>query len=425
MPRGPRLRRAVGGPHARSPTAFAPFTSSADGVPVGLRALLGVFLLAAVLAVVAALANPDGGQARGAPSGEPQPEHHLRIEQRRAHVPAARAARAGRLRFGIYPGGGAGLVHATGTARPEDPVLRLAALRRLRGDRALVLHVYSSWSGDVDPREAVARALAEVRHYAAAGFAVEPVIRYRPAGGGGPSDVARFATHVRAVSRELARHRTVVSVQITNEANVPGAPDAADGAYAAVRPALVRGVVAAHDQLRAAGRTDVRVGFNWAASGSVGPDVAFWRDLRRLGGRRFLAAVDWVGVDLYPGTWSAGGDDPAAVRDELERVLRYLRRTALPATGLSRDVDLHISENGFPTGAGRDEAQQAILLRTAIETIHALRSVHGVTDYRWFDLRDSISGRPEPEHGYGVLRDDYTEKQGFGVLADLVRRLGR
>lgn len=398
-------------------------------MPVALRTLLAALLLGAVLAVLTALGVPDGVQARSTSSGDPRRTHDLRVEQRRAHAPAAprgRAARTGRLRFGIYPGGGVGLVHAQGAPRPEDPALQLDALRRLRGeDRELVLHLYSAWSGDVDPREEVARALAEVRRYTAAGFAVEPVIRYRPAGGGGPSDVARFATHVRAVTRGLARHRGVVAVQITNEANVPGAPDAADGAYAAVRPALVRGVLAAHEQLRAARRTDIRIGFNWAASGSAGPDVRFWRELRGLGGRRFIAAVDWVGVDIYPGTWSAGGDDPVAVRAELGRVLRYLRRTALPAAGLSRDVDLHISENGFPTGALRDEARQAVLLRTAIETIDRLRTVHGVTDYRWFDLRDSISGRPEPEHGYGVLRDDYSEKAGFGVLADLVRRLGR
>jgi len=393
------------------------------------RRLRRLLVLAALLLVAAPPTGGDPGapaaaQAAAAKHDPPPRSHHARIEQRRAHAPRvrrARAARSGRLRFGIYPGGGAGLVHATGAARPEDPVLRLDALRRLRGDRQLVLHLYSSWTGDVGEQEAVDRALAEVRHYAAAGFAVEPVLRYRPARG---ADVAGFTAHVRAVGRELAAHRAVVAVQITNEANVPGAPDAADGAYPEARAALVRGVVAADQELRAARRADVRVGFNWAAAGDPGPADAFWRDLRRLGGRRFVAAVDWVGVDVYPGTWSGEGDHPRAVRAELERVLRLLRRTALPAAGLGPDVDLRISENGFPTGAARDEARQAMLLREAITTVDRLRTTYGITDYRWFDLRDAITGRPELEHGYGVLRDDYGEKPGFAVLAELIRRLG-
>ena len=250
----------------------------------------------------------------------------------------------------------------------------------------------------------------------------EVVLRYRPDPSLREGDaVAAYVRFVRDAVRHLAGSRNVVGVQITNEANVPGQPDASDGAYAGVERALVHGARAAKRETRRARRTDIEVGFNVAAHAST----SFWRRLRTEGGPSFGRAVDWVGVDLYPQTWtSTGKRGPKAAAAAMRAELRRLRRVALPIAGIPRRAKLHVTENGFPTGPSRDEAEQAELLTAAIEAVAAVRRKYGVSDYRWFGLRDANSSAASFEAQYGVLRDDYTPKAGFRALRDLIARLG-
>lgn len=89
------------------------------------------------------------------------------------------------------------------------------------------------------------------------------------------------------------------------------------------------------------------------------------------GGRRFADAVDWVGVDRYPGTWGpALGAGP--LEDEVAGfvgdALRHMRQDWLPQAGLDASVALHVSEAGYPTGNGRSEETQARLPRRSCET---------------------------------------------------------
>jgi hypothetical protein len=221
--------------------------------------------------------------------------------------------------------------------------------------------------------------------------------------------------------RHLAHARNVVGLQITNEANVPGQPEASDGDYAEVERALVHGVRAAKREARRVRRLDIEVGFNVAAAAPK----AFWHRLRDQGGPSFARAVDWVGVDLYPQTWtSTGRRGPRAAAAAMRGELRRLRRVALPIAGIPRRARLHVSENGFPTGPTRSESEQAELLAAAIEAVAAVRRRYGVSDYRWFGLRDANSSEPSFEAQYGVLRDDYTPKAGFDALRELIERLG-
>jgi hypothetical protein len=342
-----------------------------------------------------------------------------------AGVPTAAAApidkrpakRAAPILFGIYPGGGAGTVGPSGRTVPEDPAARLAALERLRGDRPFVLHLYDAYTQPADADAVPGWLASEISGYAAAGFQVELVLRYRPAAAGG--NVDGFADFVRARVRQLAGHG-VTSLQVANEVNVAGAPDAADGAYSGAADALVRGVIAAGDE---AGR--MKVGFNWAYQRGRA-EMAFFSHLKAVGGRRFARAVDWVGIDAYPGTWGpklAPGDLGAGVRAATIDAVRTLRRSLLPRAGLSR-VALHFSESGFPTGPQRTDAMQQTVMRAAIHAIADSRSRYGVTDYRWFDLRDADSAGPSFESRYGITRDDYSPKPAFATYRDLIARFG-
>lgn len=349
-----------------------------------------------------------------------------------AAMPAAVAAstadaakRPAPLRFGIYPGGGVGTVLAPATSSVVDGTPRfseLDALRRLRGnDRALVLHLYTEIDG-TDALDGHLRwARSELDRYWRNGLRAEFVLRHQPVTKNARSAVAGYVRGVRTAVARLGSHPALVGLQITNEVNVTNAPDAGDGAYPGARSALVRGVIAARDELRRRGNRRVKVGFNVAES--VRAD-GLWRDLRRLGGRRFARSVDWVGVDVYPSTWPASRPTRASVRRHITRALRTLRTRHLPAAGLERRVALHVTENGYPTGPGRPESAQVLVMRESIRAISALRRRYRVTDYRWFNLRDADSTSRYFEHRYGVLRHDGTAKPGFAELRRLLRRLG-
>lgn len=364
-------------------------------------------LVAAATACLAALAISAGASA-AAPS---------------CLVRAAHAGGASQtpLRFGIYPGGVAGSVNPKAPPRPENPGRRLAALRALAGSNPFVVRLYSGWTGVADVGGRLDREIAE---YAAAGFQVELVVRYKPAAADRTSAPAAFADHVRTIVRRYGPDPHFVSLQVTNEANLPNAPGAADGAFAGAAQAVVKGVIAAKQQARRGGHGQLRVGFSWAYDERPQSGTQFWAGLRRLGGRRFAAAVDWVGLDTYPGTWAPqillSSLMPGLAASALKESVRSLRDCYMPMARLGAATAIHVAENGFPTGPGRSEELQARTLAAMVYGADAVRSTHGVTDYRWFDLRDSASADPNIESQYGITRDDYTPKPAFAIYRYLI-----
>jgi hypothetical protein len=100
--------------------------------------------------------------------------------------------------------------------------------------------------------------------------------------------------------------------------------------------------------------------------------------------------------------------------------VRSLRDCLMPLAGLGDAAAIHIAENGFPTGPGRSEELQSQVLLAMVRSVDAIRATFGVTDYRWFDLRDSSSGDPSIESQYGITRDDYSPKPAFAAYRDLI-----
>lgn len=329
------------------------------------------------------------------------------------------------LVFGIYPGGAAGSVGPGGILKPEDPVKRLAALERLRpGGRPFVLHLYAAYSGS-GGWTAEQQIGKEIEQYAAAGFQVEPVLTYRPADGGSAADVTGFVSFVRDTVRAFASIRGFVSLQVTNEANVLNAPDAADGYYGGARDALIQGVIVAKAEARAQRLGGLKVGFNWA-NATDPAESEFWSYLGRHGGHAFASALDWVGVDDYPGTWGPAIEADslsAGTTAALNTAFASLRSRYMPLAGIRGAVALHVSENGFPTGPGRTDEMQVTAMRAAIAAVDGARGRYNITDYRWFDLRDADSADTSFERHYGLLRDDYAPKPAFDAFRTLVATL--
>lgn len=328
------------------------------------------------------------------------------------------------LTFGIYPGGGAGTVGPAGPTVPEDAAKTLAALRQLRvPGRPFVLHIFASYTG-ADALSPAQQVGDEIAQYTAAGFQVELVLTYRPVGAEVAGNVRGFVAFARAAVAAFGSNRRFVAIQITNEANVRSAPGAADGAYAGAEAALIAGVEAAKAEARKHGFDQLRVGFNWAASGGRG-EAAFWRRLGRVGGAPFRESLDWVGLDVYPETWGPKptGSLAAATGAMVLAAVAALRDRYMPLARLRRDVPLHISENGYPTGPGRTEAMQVAAMKAAVSAVEFNRSAYDITDYRWFDLRDADSSGATFESRYGLMHDDYTPKPAFATYRKLIAQL--
>src|ERR1019366_4261913 len=84
---------------------------------------------------------------------------------------------------------------------------------------------------------------------------------------------------------------------------------------------------------------------------------------------------------------------PDGLPGAVDWVLRAFRQRDLPAAGIDASVPVRICENGWPTGPGRSEEQQARVLETIVRSASGLRAELNVTHWQLFTLRDASSCR--------------------------------
>jgi hypothetical protein len=370
-----------------------------------------VLVAAILLAVYAAGAGAAHAQAELACPGDTNPD-------------AVPRKPGPRLRFGIGPLVQAGQIGPTpATPVPEQPARTQAALARLRPPRGpFVLRLNRFfWS---DGEAGVRRYLALARRFTRRGYLVELQLRYHPTPAQ-EGDIAAWTRFVREVVRRFASNQEVVAIQIANEVNLSFSPDSSDGAYKGARQALVSGVIAAKDEVRRLGLTGrLTIGFNWAYRLDPATETSFWTSLRDLGGRRFVRALDWIGLDAYPGTVVPPVVPPGGERGAMTAAMSALRCYArIP--GIPASVPMKVEENGWPTQPpARPYSRQAEALRVMVRAVNDFRGTYSVRDYRWFNLRDGNTSSPTLFQHFGLLEDDYDPKPAFAAYRSLVRRLG-
>jgi hypothetical protein len=368
------------------------------------------------IAVAVLLAVPAAASAQ---SDFPNCTDNLRADQ----VPQSPAKRP--LRFGITPGVQTGQLGggAVPPRLPEDPARTLDALGRLHAaDQPFVLRLHRFfWS---DGEQGVTSFLALKNRYTRAGYFVELQLRYHPTREQ-EGDIGAWTDHVRDVVRRFGADPRVVAIQVTNEVNLTFSPDSSDGSYAKAKDALIEGVIAAQDEKRRQGFGQLEIGFNWAYRSTPDEERAFWEYLRDHGGPRFTEALDWIALDVYPGTFFPPVNTPGGERDALVNAMSALRECYAPVAGIGNQIPLHVEENGFPTSEpSRTYARQAQIAENMIRTFHDYSGNYNLRDYRWFNLRDADSTSPNFQQQYGIMRDDYAPKPAFGVYAGLVNELG-
>ncbi|MDQ5894702.1 MAG: hypothetical protein QG596_963 [Actinomycetota bacterium] len=389
----------------------------------GLRqagALLAASALLFLLASGSASAIPWDMGGKLSPAETPAPEMPDPLCQQSYADDAP--APGPRIHFGIGPrlAGEVGTGQTTSLV-PEDWRKRDQALKRLAGDRDFTvrlnrLFLSDGWKG-------IRRFQKMARHYGRLGFGVELQVRYhpRPEQDG---DIQAWLAYVKDVVRAFGPIRAVRSLQITNEVNLAYSPNTSDGAWKHPVRALVSGVKTAQRYSNRLGYGNMKIGFNFAWRFGAEADAAFWDQLRTMGGRKLRQATDWVGLDLYPGTYLP----PAVViedyGDAFLEALAQARECYMPKAGFGERFPIKIEETGWPTGPGRSEAEQKMIAREFVNTAHRYRGTYGITDFRWFGLRDNNSEGPDYQSFFGLLRDDYSPKPAFYEYLTRVSKLG-
>jgi hypothetical protein len=331
-------------------------------------------------------------------------------------------ARAAPLRFGVDPELAGSVGTGQSQAKPLDWARDLDALRALTPPgRALVLRVNRLfWS---DGEDGIRRFQAIVAQHDAAGFDSELQVRYHPPSGEA-GDIAAWVAYVRHVVDVFGPDRHVVAMTITNEVNLDVSQNTSDGAYAGAGDALVQGILAARAEADRIGRPQLPFGFTFAYRWNPSSDAAFWSALGAAPDA-FRRALGFVGVDDYPGTfWPPLISPTSSPGHELVAALATVRRCYMPKTRLGDRVPIWITENGYQSGVAGDDAEQAAALTDMVRSAASVAGTYGVTDYRWFNLRDNPTGSPGIFDTTGLLRDAYSTKPAFDRYRDLIAALG-
>ena len=84
-----------------------------------------------------------------------------------------------------------------------------------------------------------------------------------------------------------------------------------------------------------------------------------------------------------------------------------------------------MTENGYATRGGTGEERQAGDLTATLDALARYSGTLGITDYRYFNLRDNRSTGPDLFDAVGLLFDDYREKAAFAAFRGAVRRARR
>jgi hypothetical protein len=328
------------------------------------------------------------------------------------------------LRFGITPqlAGTAG--GSQGEVAPEDPARALEALHGLEPPRRrLVMRLNRLFESD--GQAGIEHFVSLADEYRREGFAVESQIRYHPA----PEqegDMAAWEAYVRAATAALGQNPALVALTITNEVNLPLSANTSDGAYAGALDAIVRGIVAAQDELDRIGRSDVALGFSYAYRYFPDQDVAFWDGIGQRATPQFLAAMDYVGVQLYPGLfWPPAFSPGQTAGDATIEALTLVRDCYMPRAALGADVEIWVTEEGFATNLNRSLQRQVNDLTSSVEAVHAYSGTLNVTDFRYFNLRDNNSDGGDLFDAVGLLFDEYTPKPAYATYRELIERFGR
>ena len=172
------------------------------------------------------------------------------------------------------------------------------------------------------------------------------------------------------------------------------------------------------------GRTDVEVGFTYAYRYLPRPTPSFGldRELRDAEVPRGRSTTS--GVQLYPGLFVPPTLVGETAGEATLEALTLVRDCYMPRPGSATASTLWISEVGLRDQPRPHRGTPAGRGRRHRDAVHALSGTLGVTDLRYFNLRDNRPDGTDLFDDVGLLRADYSPKPAFETYRRLIDRLG-
>ncbi|WP_435353140.1 hypothetical protein [Emticicia sp. SJ17W-69] len=317
------------------------------------------------------------------------------------------------LIFGIYPGSGVGIEMEGGSGlikgKTDDPNQIHKGLHYLSGSKPFLVRAYTQYVGF-----GIGKYLtpSNVEQYCNDNRKLDLAICYRT----NDSNMDDWKSFIRKI---ITEYKDVLEkLQITEEPNNPDGASGGDGGSLYVKQAIIEGILAAKEEIQHLG-LDIQLGFN--AVISFDPNDTFWKDMANLSSPAFVNALDYIGLDFYPGVFRPLPPN-VSLKEAVKMVLSHFRNQNLVEAGIPQHIPLHITENGWPTNELRTEAQQAEAIEQIIKTVFEVRKALNITHYEFFDLRDCDILNNGLQ--FGLMREDYTPKPAFNVFARTINELG-
>ena len=320
------------------------------------------------------------------------------------------AGRSG-LRFGVYLGGPLEAHREMPTGKPDVPEEINRVLDLLQGDKHFLVRTYLGFTGSDEDAELLDMpSMPDLARYTWRGRKLDLVLSNWDRSG-------NMSTWTDFIENVIARYGPYIGcLQICEEPNLYEYPG--DGRFGSAVENILTGVKVARHFLKQRALTP-NVGFN--AVPCSDPNDGFWREMAQRIDSSFINCLDYVGLNFYPDVAvPLVGEMPA----EVSKVLTHFREETLQAASIPGSVPIHICENGWPTGPARYYTRQAELIEQMVRTVYELRGRLNITHYELFSLRDADTANPDPNHQFGLLRDDYSPKPAFAVYRQLVQELG-
>jgi hypothetical protein len=315
------------------------------------------------------------------------------------------------LRFGVYLGGPAEAHHEMVSGKPDIPEEINRALDLLQGEKPFLARTYLGFTGTEEDADLIDMpSMPDLARFTWRGRKLDLVLSNWDRRG-------NMDAWSDFVANAIARYGPYLGcLQICEEPNLYEYPG--DGRFGHAVQSVLTGVRVARHTLKQRALS-VNLGFN--AVPSDDPDDSFWREMAERMDDSFVNCLDYVGLNFYPDVASPLVGDMSA---EVTKVLSRFRHQTLNEAGIPGCVPIHICENGWPTGPYRYYTRQADLIEQMVRTVHELHAKLNITHYQLFSLRDADTANPDPNHQFGILRDDYSPKPAFDVYRQLIAELG-
>jgi hypothetical protein len=319
------------------------------------------------------------------------------------------------MKFGLYIGSVAGTDKDLAVGSPDNPGAIKDILNELeRNAHPLIIRGYIHYLGDGKTGN---EAPENIVQYATASRKIDLVLCYRSLKYNPDDWTATISEVIKKYGDYLC------SIQITEEPNLKDAY-AGDGRFENINEALYDGVVFAKRLILSLGYP-IKVGFNTVLS--FNPADNFWSTIGSEDYKLFREAVDYVGLDFFPDVFRPLPREgfPDNLKNTVKLVLGHFRNTLSNIGNIAPSIPIHITENGWPTGATRGYDKHVVVIETIVRALYEIKDELRIEQYELFSLRDTDTGNDNLFYQFGIVKDDYTPKPVFYKFRDLIQELSQ